>query len=145
MQSEPNLCVNLLLFLKLVDSLEPLASNSRHATSSTKLVAGDVSGIAFALGFALGVIPFAVLSLAFSMVEVRSTTASAAGSARRLGVGFIRVEPSPDLSVNRLLVGGGYSGCIGLRFTRCVRQSLSPRHLPVVPVAVRHDAFSGCS
>ena len=130
---------------ELVDSLEPLGSNSRHATSSTKLVAGDVAGIAFALGFALGVIPFAVLSLAFSMVEVRSTTASATGLARRLGVGFIRVEPSPDLSVNRLLVGGGYSGCIGLRFTRCVRQSLSPRHLPVVPVAVRHDAFSGCS
>ena len=132
---------------ELVDSLEPLGSNSRHATSSTKLVAGDVAGIAFALGFALGVIPFAVLSLAFSMVEVRSTTASAAGSARRLGVGFIRVGcwPSPDLSVNRLLVGGGYSGCIGLRFTRCVRQSLSPRHLPVVPVAVRHDVFLGCS
>ena len=116
-----------------------VGSSNRHAASSTKLVSGDpddAAGIAFAFGFALAVMPLALLELVVSVVAVRSTTAS---DALRLGVGFIRGGSSPDSSVSRLLGGGGggWSGWQGLRFARCVC------HLPDIPVVVRDDLFLG--
>ena len=116
-----------------------IGSSNRHAASSTKLVSGDpddAAGIAFAVGFALAVMPLALLELVVSVVAVRSTTAS---DALRLGVGFIRGGSSPDSSERRRLGGGGggWSGGQGVSFARCAC------HLPDVPVVVRDDLLLG--
>ena len=121
---------------ELVDSLELHGSTSRHAASSTTLLAGTAPGIAFALGLT----PFAALPLTFATLAcpVRSTTIGPAlVSAWRLGVGFNRGFvaatlavcfcqsgvsgcASPGPTVACFLVGGGWSGGDGLRFTDCL-------------------------
>ena len=84
---------------ELADSLELHGSNSRHAASSTTLLAGKAICI---VAFALGLMSFAALPLTITSLAcpVRSTTSdSVLGSAWRLGVGFIRGVLAATLAV----------------------------------------------